>query len=483
MAAVLCTHTDAASEMSDPPAGESKSRPVGGTEYSWCRAAPGGTGTTVLGLLLSKPPDLPNLQSTLHSLQNLHPILRSKIHYDPSRRDFSFLTPPSPLLHLQILDLTAAARAIASHPDADDPSVSDFHKILEHEINITTWLDPNYPSYSDTDVMFASVYTINDGQWAVFLRLHTAVCDRTAATALLRELLAAASGENEGGEFEIGDHGEIGLGIEDLIPNGKANKPLWARGLDMLGYSLNSFRLANLEFKDANSPRFSQMIRLKMNSDTTEKLLAGCKLRGIKVCGALAAAGLIATRCSKDLPLYHKEKYGVVTLNDCRSLLNPPLTTHHLGFYHSAILNTHDISAEDTLWEVAKRCYFAFSNAKDNNKHFSDMSDLNFLMCKAIENPGLTPSSSMRTALISVFEDPIFEAFSPAQEYLGLHDYIGCASAHGVGPSIAFFDMIRDGQLDCACVYPFPLFSRDQMNQIVDEMKKILVGAVEVVEG
>lgn len=87
-------------------------------------------------------------------------------------------------------------------------------------------------------------------------------------------MLVAAGGEIEGGGFEIGDNGEIGLGIENLIPNGKANKSLWARGLDMLGYSLNSFRLANLEFKDANSERFSQMIRLKMNSDETQKLLA-----------------------------------------------------------------------------------------------------------------------------------------------------------------------------------------------------------------
>lgn len=90
----------------------------------------------------------------------------------------------------------------------------------------------------------------------------------------------------------------------------------------------------------------------------------------------------------------------------------------------------------------------------------------------------------MRTALISVFEDPIIETSGPAQQHIGLHDYIGCASAHGVGPSIAFFDMIRDGQLDCACVYPSPLFSREQMNQIFDEMKKILVNnAMEVVEG
>lgn len=255
-----------------PPSGEPKSRPVGGTEYSWCRAVPGGTGTTVLGLLLSKSPDIPHLQSSLHRLQNLHPILRSKIRYDPSRRDFSFVTPPSPPLQVQIFDHAATARAVASHPDAHDPSVSDFHKILEQEINHHgTWLDPSDPSYAEADVMFASVYAVSESQWAVLLRLHTAACDRAGAAALLRELMAVESGETA---VEIGDRGEIGLGIEDLIPNGKASKALWARGLDMLGYSLNSFRLANLEFRDAASQRFSHMIRLKMNSDETNKLLA-----------------------------------------------------------------------------------------------------------------------------------------------------------------------------------------------------------------
>jgi hypothetical protein len=43
-----------------------------------------------------------------------------------------------------------------------------------------------------------------------------------------------------------------------------------------------------------------------------------------------------------------------------------------------------------------------FANSKNCNRHFLDMADLNFL--KAIDNPGLTPSSSLRTALLSVFE-------------------------------------------------------------------------------
>lgn len=103
------------------------------------------------------------------------------------------------------------------------------------------------------------------------------------------------------------------------------------------------------------------------------------------------------------------------------------------------------------------------------------MGDLNFLMCRAIENPGLTPSASMRTAFVSVFEDSIIDESSPLQQEIGLEDYLGCSSVHGVGPSIAFFDTVRDGRLDCACVYPSPLHSREQMVKLVDDMRRILI--------
>lgn len=152
------------------------------------------------------------------------------------------------------------------------------------------------------------------------------------------------------------------------------------------------------------------------------------------------------------------------------------------GFYHSAILNTHDIKGGEKLWDLADRTYTAFSNAKKNNKHFSDMADLNFLMCRAIDNPGLTPSSSLRTSFISVFEDLVIDHSSEMHVELGLRDYIGCASVHGVGPSIALFDTVRDGELDCACVYPSPLHSREQMEELVANMKKILVDACSSVD-
>lgn len=148
------------------------------------------------------------------------------------------------------------------------------------------------------------------------------------------------------------------------------------------------------------------------------------------------------------------------------------------GFYHSAILNTHSMKGGEKLWELARRSYMTFASSKNCNKHFSDMSDLNFLMRKVIENPGLTSCSSLRTSFLSVFEDPVIETCGEIfRETAGLEDYVGCASVHGIGPSMAIFDTVKDGMLDCACVYPSPLHSREQMQDLVHRMKRLLLDA------
>ncbi|XP_054804595.1 uncharacterized protein LOC129307716 [Prosopis cineraria] len=461
------------SETLHPPMSDSITRPVGNTELTWCKAVPGGTGVTVLGLLFSKPPNIPFLQTALRNLQNSHPILRSRIHQDPSDNTYHFLIPTNPHIEITSFDLQSTSRIIAN--DSDDHNInSALHLIVEHELSQNPWHDPSDSlTPADTDVFFASTYTINDRYWAVFLRLHTAACDRTAAMAVLRELLALLEGKRTAAVLGNEDH--IGMPIEDLVPKGKANKPFWARGVDVLGYSLNALRVANLSFVEANPPKCTKFVKFQLNKDETGRLIAGCKSRGIKLCGAIAAAGMSAVWISKHLPDDQREKYAVVTLIDCRSDLDPVLTSNHLGFYHSGILNTHDVCGE-RLWELAKRSYTAFENAKNKKKHFTDMSDLNFLMNKAIENPGLTPSSSLRTALMSVFEEPVIDDSNELMHQpLGLEDYVCCPSVHGVSPSIAIFDTIRDGSLNCVCVYPSPLHSREQMQDLVDHMKRLLV--------
>ncbi|KAL9318955.1 hypothetical protein ACSQ67_015472 [Phaseolus vulgaris] len=426
------------------------SRTVGDTEHSWCRAVRGGTGIAVLALRTFKPPDISYLQASLRTLQTSHPILRSRLLHN--NNTFSFLTSPTPSITLTSLTLPT---------NVSDPLT----QILELELNRNTWHDS-----TDDQVFFATVYTLpNANTWVVALRLHVSACDRTTALLLLRELLTLMDEEHGAGQNQ---KEEPSLAIEDLVARGKGKKPVWTRGLDMLAYSLNSLRLSNLKFIDAKNPRFSQVVRLQLNQHETKGLLAGCKLRGIKLCGVLVAAGLMATHCSK----LSSKKYGVVTLTDCRSSLESPLTDN-FGFYHSAILNSHQMKGGETLWELAKRTYQTFTESKNCNKHFADMADLNFLMCRAIENPSLTPAASLRTSLMSVFEETVVDNGGAKQREVGVEDYMGCASVHGVGPSIAVFDTIRDGSLDCVCVYPAPLHSRELMQELVGKMKAILVEA------
>ncbi|KAL5721226.1 hypothetical protein ACHQM5_013813 [Ranunculus cassubicifolius] len=439
---------------SDQPAPQTRS--LGGTEYSWCRAIPSGTGITVLSLLLCKPFPPHTLQTIVQKLQLTHPILRSKLTYSTP---ISFTISPDP--YTQINSLTTS---------------QSFHQIIEHELSLNqNWPNP-VNSDDQTELFYCTHYSIEQGnKWVLVFRVHTSICDRTSGVSLLRELLSLIRGN--GGEEGVDD--KVNLGIEEIIPSGKASKPFWARGVDLLGYSLNSFRFSNLEFKDVESTRSSGMVRLRLDKDQTDAVLAGCKARGIKLCGAMSAAAIIAAYSSKHLPENQWEKYAVVTLVDCRKELDPPLQSHNFGFYHSAVLNTHDISGETELWELASRCYTGFKIATNSNKHFSDMNDLNFLMGKAIDNPGLTPSASSRTSFVAVFEDPVIDDdTSNLQQEIGLEDFVGCSSVHGIGPSIAVFDTIRNGGLDCSCVYPTPLHSREQMQGLVDEIKGILLNGI-----
>ncbi|KAL9425364.1 hypothetical protein AB3S75_032339 [Citrus x aurantiifolia] len=444
--------------MMEPKGG----RIASGTEYSWCRAVPGGTGIAVLAILTSKVPETSGLQDALNKLQSYHPILRSRLHTNPSKNTFSFVTSPTTFIQVKSFNLSSTSKILES---SERFSIAPLQLILEHELNENAWC--NLKCTSTTDMLYASSYALPDAKWVVALRLHVAACDRTTAVSLLKELLLVLVSDDD---QEQEGRGEVNLAIEALIPKGKAKKALWARGRDMLTYSVNSLKSTNLKFIDAKSPRSSQVVRLQLNKDDTERILLTCKSRGIKLCGMLAAAGLIAAHNSDN-----QRKYAVATLTDCRSILEPPLSNHRFGFYHSAIMNTHLIKRGEKLGDLAEKIYTAFANSKHCNRHFSDMADLNFLMCKAIENPSLTPASSLRSSFMSVFEDSVFDSSNEMQQQVGLEDYMGCASVHGIGPSIALFDTIRDGRLDCVCVYPSPLHSREQMQELVEKMKSVLV--------
>ncbi|WVZ68060.1 hypothetical protein U9M48_017050 [Paspalum notatum var. saurae] len=445
-------------------AAEWRTRAPGGTEHSWCRAVPGGTGTTLLALRLSRDAaaEASAARAALRSLQNAHPVLRARLRTSPSGPTLAFpnsAPPPAPLLPLE--------------PPLPAPDATpDFDALLEHELNRNPWADPE-ASDDGAPVLFATLYELPPatGGTALFVRIHTIACDRSAANALARELVALLGG----GEEREPEDAAAEAALEERIPQRDAWKPFWARGLDMVGYSINGLRTSTLPFQETGTERSTQMLRLGLGRDETTRLLDACKENGVRLCSAMAAATMLAARQSKPLESGQQETYSVVTLINCRKFLEPALDDHNVGFFYSAITNTHTIDGDEGLWELAKRCHDSYTGAKSNKKHLTDISDLNFLMCRALDNPQLTTAGALRTALVSVFEEPVVaDDMAELQSKAGVEDCVCCATVHGIGPSIAVFDSIKDGRLDCECVYPSPLHSRKQVQEIFDKVKQIL---------
>uniref|UniRef100_A0A453FZI5 Condensation domain-containing protein n=1 Tax=Aegilops tauschii subsp. strangulata TaxID=200361 RepID=A0A453FZI5_AEGTS len=236
----------------EPGAAAWCARAVCGTEYSWCRAVPGGTGTTLLALRLTRGGGAA-AQAAVRSLQSAHPVLRA--HIRAASTSSPTLAFPSPAPELAL---------------APQPSALAFDSLLERELNSNPWASE--PGPDGAPVLFAALYELPPpaGGAALFVRIHTAACDRAASAALLRELLAHLGGAGDPEEEEAA---AVEAGLEDRIPQKDAWKPFWARGVDMVGYSINGLRTSTLPFEETGTARSTQMVRLGFGREETTRLL------------------------------------------------------------------------------------------------------------------------------------------------------------------------------------------------------------------
>ncbi|XP_006645061.3 uncharacterized protein LOC102701397 [Oryza brachyantha] len=462
---------DPASAGGEPEAAAAEwpARAVGGMEYSWCRAVPGGTGTTLLAFRLARGGG--GVVAAVQAVVDAHPVLRARLRGAASGSPtlaFPSAVPNAPPLPL--------ALELLPVPE----SAPDFLSLLELELNRNPWTAASAASEPEPDappVLFATLYEPPPpagGGSALFVRIHTAACDRAASASLVRELVALLASDGAAPAADPED-AAVHAALEERIPQRDSWKPFWARGLDMVGYSINGLRTSTLPFEVTGTERSTQMLRLGFDREETTRLLDACKQNGVKLCSAMAAATLLAARQSKQLKSDdQQETYSIAILINCRKFLEPALDDHNVGFFHSAITNTHTVHGGEGLWELAKRCQDSYASAKNSKKHLTDISDLNFLMCRAIENPQLTTATALRTAVVSVFEEPVVYELSDLQGKAGVEEFVCGATVHGVGPSIGLFDSIRDGQLELACMYPCPLHSRKQMQEIMNKVKQIL---------
>ncbi|KAL2652045.1 hypothetical protein R1flu_020173 [Riccia fluitans] len=477
------------------------SRILGDTEHNWCRAVGSGTGITVLAMLFSRPLEISALQLAVDAVQLQHPRLRSQLVWVDSKPAFRVSSAPN--VKVEVVDASQGVErnnVVEEMQEEEEPtSVGEMRDAEEYEWMVHVENELNTNVWSSSDQLFqclvpqpmfvVRLHILPKNYSLLTIRVHTAICDRVSAATVMMDLLKAlrhpsSSIDADDNFARLGNEGESLavsacknnklMAIEDAIPPGQANKPFWAHGIDLIGYSLGSRRHAFLPFADPDEPRRSKFIHAALSVEQTQLLLNGCSKESTSIYGALCAAGLKAAAFLKELAR-RSEHYALITLIDCREYLEPKLSQSTVGFYHSALLNTHHVNEVTDFWELARRCSSTLDNAMKNRKHFTDMGDLNFLMFQAITHPALTPSSSMRTSQLVLFRDPALVEIEDLAEDMGVKHYLGCSSIHGVGPALAIFDSVRKGALHFTGVYPSPLYSPSQMRSYVNAMLGLLV--------
>lgn len=245
---------------------EKKGRAVGTTENGWCRAVPSGTGITVLAVHFSHPiPTVTTLQKAIHKVQLSQTILRARItntSSNPNHRSFFLDISPTPTVEIKSF---SGSDVLTGLPDR---SSSIIYALVEHEMNLNPWEGQDFSN--PVDVLFANLYEVDDGSVLV-IRAHTAVSDRTSGGTIVKKLVDAMA--NDGDGDDDGD-GNMLLPLEDLVPPELKKKALWARGIGMVGYSMNFLRSSILPFEDAKATRVSRIVKLDLGLEETQKLVS-----------------------------------------------------------------------------------------------------------------------------------------------------------------------------------------------------------------
>ncbi|KAH9545088.1 hypothetical protein CY35_12G030600 [Sphagnum magellanicum] len=486
-------------------------RELGKSETNWIAAVETGTGITLLGLLFARRFTRSSLTTSLRQLLASHPRLRSHISKQLNGKNFIFTTSTAdhaaedPVVS-QISVISRAAdddeEELEDDDESEEASKEKWLKLLEDEMNTP------FPKEKPFAVFDMKVYELPENSSLVVFRFHSAAADVASTSPVARQFVdllyrqvqleeqeeeedataqkkkkqttwessesAAAEGGQEEEEEEEEEVEDIELpALEKAIPQGQAQKPFWAHGVDTLGYGIVSRKHAYLPFDHTNKPRKSRLIRASLSPKATDDLLQACKKNNSLLYGAIEAAGLKAAADMKKVGK-RGEHYGTVVLLNCRNLLEPRILESHVGFYHAAMMKTIHVSETESFWEVAEKCTTKYNEAVKAKKHFMDMGDLNALMVQGMRFPNLTPSGSLRSTLLSLTAEPLYQDLGPSAMHLNLKDHLVCTSNHGIGSCLAIFYFIRDAKLEFSFIYASPLFTRPKMQDLVNSILSYL---------
>lgn len=466
-------------------------RALGGTEENWTKSTAGGTGIVVFGALFSRGIDIHHVSTVVKELLDSHPILRAQIVENAKNKTcFQASESCSASDYVQekpwpsVEDVHHAGVMIFPGDHHDKHGSLALHKLVNEELNVT-FVNSEGKALPPLRLFHVLVYPNRSGhQTVIILKLHSAALDRQSGCLVAQEFLSKLNLAVEGRlHHSLGKKGDEALPVpvEDLTPKGKASKGLLQKGVDAVGYAVNSKKFSLLPFQ----PSFSGSGKTTLRSDVvsaslgkqgTSSLFAACEKENVSWAAALSAAFLKTTAAVKELKDKKQDEFTYTCVMDCRALLEPKLGATVLGNYSLGLPESSKVKEGVDIWELAKQIGASIDKDLSKSKQFSEMSVLGMLFSQVMKHPSLTPSSSLRTALFNMFVDPPMDAQWKDVRELGLLGTLGpFSSMHYVGPCFCLGEALLEGpELVLSFVYPSPLYSQAQILDILQSSINLL---------
>ncbi|EFJ04195.1 hypothetical protein SELMODRAFT_432639 [Selaginella moellendorffii] len=469
-------------------------RELGSSEENWTRCTAGGTGIGIFGMALRQIVQTPSILLAAKAVCENHSMLRAQLVPDAKSS--------SKKLAFEVRSVDSFAPVVESLPwpeegtlgscDGDEEALvkSALQAVVTNELNLPFHKEHKELDHT-VDIFQIHVYEeASSGSSIIVLRFHSGACDRYSSSTAAQEFVAAldrcveAGVECERQEQQRQDRDGLLPCMEDLVPKSKASKGFFKKGIDAVGYALNSSKSALLPFQPGftkqphATPFRSEILSYSLGKPGTEDFFAACKRESTTIAAALSAAFLkTAASVTKEKK---QDTFSFTNVLDCRGYFEPPLDASVVGNYSAGLPHDEQVKEGVPFWDLARQISSSTEKNLAKSRHFSELSVLNMLLSQVIKHPSVTPSSSMRTALFTVFVDGPTKCSWGNVKNLKLAGTIGpLASMHYVGPCFSVAEALLDGpELSLTFVYTTPMYSRSQLQDLVSSSLDLLKSAV-----
>ena len=287
----------------------------------------------VIVLRLQKGPVEQTLRGALDAVRERHPLLRVKLETDD--RGFRFGATPR-VIPLEVVDRTHA---------------STWLEVAERELGraLDTEEGPLLCCSSIADPAHAAASEI-------ILTVHHSIIDAASAANLVQELLTACAAIDAGEKPRLGPPLPLMPAEDELFPKvlpGGRKRPgiagfLLRQMADEIGFRL---RTIGKRRPPVHAQGTCRVLCRRLVEENTTPLVRACRSRRLTLGSALNAAMMVAVHRL----LYHGQPTLLRHFNfaDLRQILQPKVTSEHLGAYHGMLRVTVPMPAGADLWQIA----------------------------------------------------------------------------------------------------------------------------------